>query len=236
MAARVRIGASGFSYKEWLGGFYPAKLPGARMLAFYAERLPTVEINYTFRAMPRRAMLERWAEQTPADFRFALKAPQRITHIARLRDAADSLGYFADTVTALGERLGPTLFQLPPDLKRDDGLLRDFLAVVGGRLRPAFEFRNRSWFADSVLEVLADAGAALCIAESDRLKSPIECTAPFVYARLRMESYDDAALKQWAERLGRMRAEVDEIYVYFKHEAAAPALAARLTGMLTDGA
>ncbi len=108
MAPQVRIGASGFSYKEWLGAFYPAKLPGPKMLAYYAERLPTVEINYTFRAMPRRAMLERWAEQTPAHFRFALKAPQRITHFARLRNSAETIGFFAETAAALGRRrLGP---------------------------------------------------------------------------------------------------------------------------------
>jgi uncharacterized protein YecE (DUF72 family) len=237
MAARMRIGASGFSYKEWLGSFYPGKLPAGRMLVYYAERLPTVEINYTFRAMPRRAMLERWASATPADFRFALKAPQRITHFARLRDTADSVGYFAETAAALGERLGPVLFQLPPDLARDDALLRDFLATLGGRLRAAFEFRNRSWFDDSVLQALSDGGAALCIAESDRLQSPVERTAPFVYVRLRKESYDEAALVQWAERLARLGAAgADEVYVYFKHEVAAPALAARLTSLLADGA
>lgn len=235
MIARVRIGASGFSYKEWLGSFYPARLPAARMLAYYAERLPTVEINYTFRAMPRRAMLERWAAETPADFRFALKAPQRITHFARLRDSAESVGYFAETAGALGERLGPALFQLPPDLQRDDALLREFLATLGRRMRAAFEFRHRSWFAAPVLEALSDGGAALCIAESDRLESPVERTAPFVYVRLRKESYDDAALAQWAARLVRLRGDADEIYVYFKHEIAAPALAARLASLLSDG-
>src|SRR5215471_17804898 len=120
MPATIRIGASGFSYKEWLGRFYPPKLAGAKMLAYYAERLPTVEINYTFRAMPRRAMLEGWAAKTPPAFRFALKAPQRITHFARLRAATESLDYFIETAGALEQRLGPVLFQLPPDLGRDD--------------------------------------------------------------------------------------------------------------------
>lgn len=232
MGARARIGASGFSYKEWLGGFYPPKLAGARMLAYYAARLPTVEINYTFRAMPKRAMLERWAAETPADFRFALKAPQRITHFARLRGCADSVGYFAETAAALGERLGPALFQLPPDFGRDVALLSDFLAMINGRLRAAFEFRNRSWFDDSVLQALRAAGAALCIAESERLASPVERTAPFVYVRLRKENYDHAALAEWAARLGRLGEAASEIYVYFKHEAAAPALAARLASLM----
>jgi uncharacterized protein YecE (DUF72 family) len=236
MAAQLRIGASGFSYKEWLGAFYPPKLAGSKMLAYYAERLPTVEINYTFRAMPRRAMLERWAEQTPAHFRFALKAPQRITHFARLRNTAETTGFFAETAAALGERLGPALFQLPPDFGRDVPLLREFIAMLGGRLRVAFEFRNRSWFDDnSALQALSDGGAALCIAESDRVTSPIERTAPFVYVRLRNETYDDAALKEWAARLARVGKDAEEIYVYFKHETGAPELAARLARLLADG-
>src|SRR5512137_491980 len=127
MAAVIRAGASGFSYKEWLGGFYPPKLPALKMLTFYAERLPTVEINYTFRAMPRRSMLEGWATKTTPHFRFALKAPQQITHFAKLRGVEENLTYFIDTAKALGERLGPILFQLPPDLRRDDELLQDFI-------------------------------------------------------------------------------------------------------------
>ncbi|MGH7879303.1 MAG: DUF72 domain-containing protein, partial [Candidatus Binataceae bacterium] len=124
------------------------------MLEFYATRLATVEINYTFRAMPRRAMLAGWAEKTPPNFRFALKAPQRITHFARLRDTRETLDYFIEAAGALGAKLGPVLFQLPPDLPRDDALLDDFIAQVGGRVRAAFEFRHRSWFDDAVLELL----------------------------------------------------------------------------------
>ena len=235
MALQVRIGASGFSYKEWLGAFYPPKLPGPKMLAYYAERLPTVEINYTFRAMPRRAMLERWAEQTPAHFRFALKAPQRVTHFARLRNTGETVGFFADTAGALGERLGPVLFQLPPDFSRDVGLLREFIAMLGGRVRAAFEFRNPSWFdGDAALQALSDGGAALCIAESDRLASPVERTAPYVYVRLRKETYDDEALREWSARLARVGEGAEEIFVYFKHETGAPDLAARLGRLLAD--
>jgi len=234
MAPQVRIGCSGFSYKEWLGNFYPPKLPGTKMLPYYAERLSTVEINYTFRAMPRRAILERWAEQTPTHFRFALKAPQRITHFSRLRNTEDAIGFFAETAAVLDERLGPALFQLPPDFSRDVPLLREFIAMLGGRLRAAFEFRNDSWFeGDSALRALGDGGAALCIAESDRQASPVERTAPYVYVRLRKETYDDAALREWAARLRRVGEGAGEIYVYFKHETGAPALAARLERMLS---
>jgi len=232
MTAIIRIGTSGFSYKEWLGGFYPPKLAGPKMLAHYAERLSTVEINYTFRAMPRREMLEKWAAQTPAHFRFALKAPQRITHFAKLRGVEDTTVHFADVAGALGDRIGPSLFQLPPDFKCDVELLRDFLAILRGKIRPAFEFRNRTWFDPAVIRTLAEGGAALCIAESERISSPIERTAPFVYIRLRNEDYDQTGLEKWAERLTAMAAEAEEIFVYFKHENHAPDLAVRLRAML----
>ena len=232
MNAIIRIGASGFSYKEWLGRFYPPKLPGPKMLAYYAEQLPTVEINYTFRAMPRRSMLEGWAAKTPIHFRFALKAPQRITHFARLRATSESLDYFIETARALGERLGPVLFQLPPDLARDDALLADFIAQIGRRVQAAFEFRHSSWFAQPVLEALRSGGASLCIAETEKLASPIEATASHVYLRLRKEHYDETSLGQWAQQLHRLAAAANEIFIYFKHEAAAPELAIRLQTLI----
>lgn len=231
---KVRIGASGFSYKEWLGHFYPEKLPGTKMLAYYAERLPTVEINYTFRRMPKAPMLEGWSQKTPPDFRFALKASQRITHFQRLRGIKEPLNYLIGITEALGERRGPLLFQLPPDLPCDEALLTDFLGEIGGRVRAVFEFRHRSWFDDRVLQILRDHQAALCIAESEKFSSPIEATAPHSYLRLRNETYDDAALAVWAARIRVLAASTDEIYVYFKHESAAPDLAARLTAMVAD--
>jgi uncharacterized protein YecE (DUF72 family) len=232
MNATIRIGASGFSYKEWLGRFYPPKLAGTKMLAYYAERLPTVEINYTFRAMPRRAMLEGWAAKTPPDFRFALKAPQRITHFARLRGTAETLDYFTETVQGLGGRLGPVLFQLPPDLARDDALLTDFIAQIDRRVPAAFEFRNSSWFAPPVLETMRSGGAALCIAETEKLATPVEATASHVYLRLRKEYYDEKSLSQWAKQIHSLAATANEIFIYFKHEAAAPELAMRLKTLI----
>ena len=233
-ASAIRIGTSGFSYKEWLGGFYPPKLPGSKMLAFYAERLPTVEINYTFRRMPRPELLAGWAAQTPEGFRFALKAPERITHLARLRNVDADLIRFTEAAYVLGTKLGPVLFQLPPGFKRDVALLNQFLLLLDGRLRAAFEFRDKTWFDDSVFEALRAGGAALCIAESEKLATPIERTAPQVYVRLRKESYDEQGLRSWAERLLGFAADGAEVYVYFKHQTAAPGFALRTRELASE--
>jgi len=232
MSGPIRIGTSGFSYKEWVGGFYPPKTSGAKMLEYYAERMPTVEINMTFRRLPKREQLENWAAKTPANFRFALKAPQRITHFAKLSGVEEVLDYFIDTAKALDQRLGPTLFQLPPNFKRDTALLKDFLAQLGKRMPAAFEFRDKSWFDDSVLAALRDAQVALCIAETEKLSSPVERTAPQVYLRLRMENYDNAGLKVWAKRIAEFAEAGAEVFAYFKHEESAPELAARLRNLL----
>jgi len=233
MAAEIRIGASGFSYKEWVGGFYPPKTQGTKMLSYYAARLPTVEINYTFRAMPKPSMLEGWVEKTPSNFRFALKAPQRITHFARLRGIQDTLDYFIETAGRLGERLGPVLFQLPPDFARDDTVLADFLGQIQGRLRAAFEFRHKSWLEDDVFRLLEQNNAALCIAETEKLATPVLATAQHAYLRLRLENYDETALQGWAQHLKALAGKTEEIFVYFKHEAAAPHLAARLSELVS---
>ena len=232
MSATIRIGTSGFSYKEWLGGFYPEKLPGPKMLAHYAQKLATVEINYTFRAMPKREMLEKWAAQTPAHFRFALKAPQRITHFQKLKGVDELVGHFAEVASSMGARLGPSLFQLPPNFKRDVPLLRDFLSMLGGRLRPAFEFRDQSWFDDSVLQALREGGGALCIAESENIVSPVAATAPFVYLRLRNAEYDASEMKRWADKIAALAANSAEVYIFFKHETSAPDRAFRLRELL----
>lgn len=234
MSANLRIGTSGFSYREWLGAFYPAKLPGNQMLAYYAQRMPTVEINYTFRAMPKPAMLERWAAATPDSFRFALKAPERITHRARLADTGEAIDRFATVAKSLGERLGPILFQLPPDFTADLDRLKDFLSMLNGRLRAAFEFRNRSWFSAATFQTLRDFGAALCIAESEKIVTPVERTAPFVYLRLRKPDYDRDSLARWADQLQRLAGDDSEIYVYFKHELRAPELAETLARLVAD--
>ena len=213
---RVRTGTSGFSYKEWKGSFYPEDLPDSGMLRHYASRLSAVEINNTFYRMPRAALLESWAEQVPDGFAFALKASQQITHRKRLKDAGEAVSYFFGVATTLGDRLGPVLFQLPPNLKKDLPRLKDFLACLPPAPRSAFEFRHASWFDGDVFETLRGAHAALCWAEDEELATPPEPTADWGYLRLRRADYGEPQLAAWADRI---RAQAwSEAYVFFKHE------------------
>jgi uncharacterized protein YecE (DUF72 family) len=223
---RVLAGTSGFSYKEWKGSFYPEDLPAEEMLAYYSARLPAVEINNTFYRMPKPALLESWASQVPAEFRFVLKASQRITHRKRLKEAGDEVAYFFQTAATLGDRLGPTLVQLPPNLKKDLPRLESFLSVLPEGAKAAFEFRHASWFEDDVFAALRARGAALCIAEDEELATPLVPTAGWGYLRLRRQDYDDAAVAAWAEKVRGQN--WDQAYVFFKHEDAGsgPKLAA----------
>jgi len=211
----VHVGTSGYNYEAWRGSFYPEDLPSKRMLGYYAERFDTVEINYSFYRRPTPKILEGWAGQVPEQFRFALKAWQRITHQKRLRDAADLVASFSEAARTLGPRLAPVLYQLPPNFKADVPLLRDFLNQLPRDLRAAFEFRHESWFGDETFAALRESGAALCIAESDDLATPAVRTAGFTYLRLRRLDYDQAALSKWAEFA---KGGPDDVFVYFKHE------------------
>lgn len=225
----LRTGTSGFSYKEWKGPFYPADVPQKRWLAWYAERLRTVEINNTFYRSPRREVVARWAEEVPAGFRFVIKAPKRITHYAKLADVGEPLDRLWDALEPLGERRGPVLFQLPPTFKKDVPRLADFLALLPGDVAPVLEFRHASWRDDEVLEALRAAGAALCVVDSDAEPAPpIDATADFGYVRLRAADYDDRELDAWIERF---RAQPwRAVWAFLKHEdeGAAPRLALRL--------
>ncbi|HTY43205.1 MAG TPA: DUF72 domain-containing protein [Thermoanaerobaculia bacterium] len=215
---RVLAGTSGFSYKEWKGSFYPEDLAAEKMLAYYAGRLPAVEINNTFYRMPKPKLLEGWAAEVSPEFRFVLKASQKITHFKRLKEAGAEVEYFFSVAATLGERLGPALFQLPPNLKKDLPRLTAFLATLPAGARGAFEFRHASWFEDDVFEALRGAGAALCVAEDEELATPLVATAPWGYLRLRRQDYDAAAVAAWA---GKVRAQTwTEAYVFFKHEDA----------------
>jgi len=232
---RVRIlaGTSGFSYAAWKGVFYPEDLPARRMLAFYASRLETVEANATFYRMPRAETLAAWRTEVPSGFVFALKAPQRVTHVKRLRDVDDTVSFFYRTAAELGPALGPVLYQLPPSLKKDVPRLREFLETLPAGGRAAFEFRHASWLSDDVYAALAARGAALCIADTDEATTPLLATAGFGYLRLRRAEYPEVALRGWAERILLQR--WDDAFVYFKHEdeARGPAFALALREVLS---
>lgn len=223
----VRAGTSGFSYDEWKGLFYPDDLPASERLRFYASELPTVEINNTFYRMPKSDVVASWFEDTPPDFRFVLKASRRITHFSKLKDVADSVEYLFKVSAILRDKLAATLFQLPPWLRKDVALLRDFLDTLPAGSRAALDFRHLSWFDDEVYALLRSKDVALCGGdpEDDGVASPLVATASFGYLRLRDRDYDDAALDVWAERV---RAQPwQEAYVFFKHETVGPELAAR---------
>jgi uncharacterized protein YecE (DUF72 family) len=214
----IWIGTSGFQYKEWKGTFYPETLSVAKMLPYYAGRFPTTEINYSFRRIPSEKTLANWSANTPQKFRFSLKAPQEITHFRKLHDCTEVLNRFCEALKTLGEKLGPVLFQLPPFLKNDNALLKDFLATVPPNLRSAFEFRHDSWFNDDTFVALKAKNAALCIAETDELSTPIVVTANFGYFRLRKIDYTKTDIKRWAKVVDQHRRQAKDIFIYFKHE------------------
>jgi uncharacterized protein YecE (DUF72 family) len=213
----VLTGTSGYSYKEWKGRFYPEKMKEAEMLAFYAGRFPTVEINNTFYRMPAPDLLGKWAEQTPETFTFVLKAPQRITHHRRLVDVSGDVSYFFQTAGVLGGKLGPILFQLPPYMKKDLERLKAFLDLLPATPRAAFEFRHASWFDEEVRGALRDKGAALCLADTDEEPlTDVTATADWGYLRLRRTTYTEADVTAWAKRV---RAQPwQRAFVFFKHE------------------
>jgi uncharacterized protein YecE (DUF72 family) len=217
---RLRVGTSGYNFPEWKGTFYPARIKPAEMLPYYADRLSAVEVNYTFYRMPNAKTVAGWMQAVPEGFTFVLKAPQRITHKARLREVEDPLRYFTETIRPLGVRLGPILFQLPPNFKQDLARLKDLLTLFPADLRCAWEFRHPSWFADDTYEALRTANAALCVADSEEGNTPLESTADFGYFRLRHEGYSKEDLDRWAERVRELGRTWLDAFVFFKHEEA----------------
>ena len=228
------VGTSGYSYPAWKGRFYPKDLPAKQFLQFYASRFSTVEINNTFYKMPSAELVQSWADDAPAGFTFAVKAPQRITHQKRLKECEEPLQELADAIERLGRKLGPILFQLPPNFKKDLPRLQAFLAVKPRRWRAAFEFRHASWFADDTYDALHAAGAALCIADTEDLSTPLVATAKWGYLRLRREDYVKSDIRKWQNRISTQP--WDKAFVYFKHEdkAKGPTYASLLMSLLND--
>jgi uncharacterized protein YecE (DUF72 family) len=225
---KLFVGTSGYAYKEWTGAFYPEKLPQKEMLAYYAARFSTVEINYTFRRLPSASVVESWAQQVPASFRFVLKARQIITHFKRLQSAESETDDFLRIASVLKDRQGPILFQLPPNFKKDVSRLAAFLSHIHGRAKAAFEFRHATWFDVDVYDCLRQHGSALCVADAEDLPATdLVRTTSWGYVRLRDEGYTDKTLCKW---INQIRSQGwDEAYVFFKHEdsAAGPKLATR---------
>jgi uncharacterized protein YecE (DUF72 family) len=216
----IWIGTSGYNYPEWKGSFYPADLPAAKMLPYYAARFPTVEINYTFYRMPNAKLVGGWAAQTPSPYQLTLKTPRRITHDSRLKNCGELVRTFCDVASTLGDKLGALLVQLPPNLKKDVGLLEQFLEDLPPRVRAAFEFRHPSWLDDEVFERLKARNLALCIADSEKLSTPVRITADYAYFRLRDEGYRPQDLARWASTITAETGACRDVYVYFKHEEA----------------
>ena len=211
------IGTSGYNYPEWRGSFYPEKFPTSKMLAYYAERFSTVEVNYTFYRMPTPALLEGWARGTPDGFAFTLKAPRRITHDAKLQRCEDLVQTFCTTARTLGPKLAVLLFQLPPTFKRTDDVLKAFLDLLPEGTRAALEFRHESWHDEAVFALLRERNIALCVADSEKMSTPVVTTADYGYFRLRDEGYTPGDVNRWGRAIAALSA-LRDAYVYFKHE------------------
>jgi uncharacterized protein YecE (DUF72 family) len=214
---KLYVGTSGYAYREWKGKFYPTDLPAKKYLHFYATHFNSVEINGAFRRIPKTSVLKSWMKDVPPRFKFALKAPQQITHIRRLNAVGRPLGIFIKVARTLGPQLAPALFQLPPNFKADIPRFKKFLKLLPNDIQSAFEFRHESWLTDEIFQLLRERNAALCIAEShETIAIPFIATADWGYLRLRRDDYTAASLKKWARQIQTQ--EWSEAFIYFKHE------------------
>jgi uncharacterized protein YecE (DUF72 family) len=216
--ARVFIGTSGFDYKEWQPAFYPQEIPRRKFLSYYASRFPIVELNNTFYQLPGKEKIAAWREATPEEFRFAMKASRRITHMERLKTPSDSLDYLLRAAAELKEKLGPLLFQLPPFLKSNHEKLATFLEALPRGTPAAFEFRHDSWFTDETYRLLEKHRVALCINDSDEKTTPILATAGFAYLRLRKSGYPPELRKEWQARIRAWTDQGMDVFAFIKHE------------------
>ena len=214
----IWVGTSGYNYPEWKGSFYPADLPAAKMLPYYAARFPTVEINYTFYRMPNEKLVAGWAAQTPSPYKLTLKAPRRITHDNRLKNVGSLVSGFCQVAGTLGDKLGALLFQLPPNLKKDVETFDAFLAELPPKVCAAFEFRHPSWLDDEIFARLASRNLALCVADSEKMSTPVRVTADYTYFRLRDEGYRPDDIARWGDTIAETTARSRDVFVYFKHE------------------
>jgi len=242
MQSKFHIGTSGFSYKHWQGRFYPEDLPQRKWLEYYAEHFDTVEINSSFYHLPRSPTCENWNKRVPEDFVYAMKASRFITHLKKLEDVEQALENFFEVIQPLGSKLGPVLFQLPPSLKKDLSLLRNFLAILPGGYRFVFEFRNSDWYDDDLFSLLDDTGTAFCIHDLPGKASPVETTGSFAYVRFHgaqqvyTSLYSDQELETWAGRLKNYAEKGLDVYAYFNNDIGGHAVenAESLKSLLTQ--
>jgi len=231
----IFTGTSGYGYKEWKGNFYPDKISADKMLAFYSGRLSAVEINNTFYRMPTPNVVESWAEQVPEGFVFAVKAPQIITHVKRLKNVKEETRYFIKTISSLGKKLGPALFQFPGSFRKNIPLFEEFLGIIPAKTLCAFLFRSATWFHEDTYSLLRKGNYCLCYEDTDdKAAEDIISTAPWGYLRLRRNEYTDSNLSQWGKKV--LAQEWKRAFVFFKHEddatATGPALAMRFGEMV----
>ena len=214
---KLHAGTSGFAFKEWKGSFYPQDLKDDGMLGFYSSKFPTVEINNTFYRLPKEDVLQSWAAQVPEPFTFAIKASQRITHFARLKpESASAVELLLKNTASLAHRLGPILFQLPPNLKKDTDRLRAFIDTLPVDRRYTIEFRHESWFEEDVFDALRARDIPMCVTEQPDFASPLVSTASWGYTRLHRLDYTDAMLTDWARKISAQP--WNEAFVFFKHD------------------
>jgi uncharacterized protein YecE (DUF72 family) len=218
--AQLFVGTSGWAYPSWKPEFYPEKLAQKKFLGYYATRLNTVEVNFTFRQLVKESTIQNWIQETPPHFRFGVKAHQVITHIKRLKGTEDFVPRFLATIEPLAAagKLGPVLFQLPPNLKLDSALLQDFLSLLPRTLPAAFEFRHKSWFCDATWDTLRSRGAALCVAETEERTTPDVVTGALAYYRFRKPTYTDEEHRAMVGRVKEHLREGRDVFAYFKHE------------------
>jgi len=235
MVAKILVGTSGFVYDHWRGRFYPEKLAKAKWLEFYTTYFTTVELNNSFYRLPSEAAFANWHDSSPADFTFALKVSRFITHIKRLKNTEEAVETFTTRARILGEKLGPLLYQLPPNMHRNDEVLVSFLSTLPQGMKHVFEFRHQSWLEEEVFEILGKYNAGLCIFDMPSLTCPLVVTADFAYIRfhgatgLYFSCYSDEELANWAKKLANLAANLKEVYIYFNNDAEAFAIRNAIT-------
>jgi uncharacterized protein YecE (DUF72 family) len=228
--AHYYIGTSGWHYDDWRGRFYPEKLPKAQWLEFYAGHFNTLELNNTFYRLPKESVFQKWHDASPEGFIFSVKVSRFITHIKRLKDCEDEVSKFMSRASFLKEKLGPILYQLPPGLHRDDEILDDFLSILPQSMRHVIEFRHESWFDEDVFEVLRRYHIGLCAFDMPKLTSPLIATTDFAYIRfhgsdsLYSSCYSDEEMKDWAEKIAKLSAKLEAVYIYFNNDVSGYAL------------